>query len=180
ADDDGGYELGRFTPPVTTIKFDADLEEERYQLQVRCTRTAQMAEHRGDFLISQAFGRLHEQAQRLALLFTLAENREAAVISASAWKLAVHVAKLSADVILNNCEHAGKMDAQKHREKILSFIRSQKNGVGRREIMRKFQSFLKKSADLLDHLDFLILLGDVEETEQEVGNGRKATIYKAT
>jgi hypothetical protein len=44
--------------------------------------------------------------------------------------------------------------------------------------MRKFQSFLKKSADLLDHLDFLILLGDIEEAELEVGNGRKVTIYK--
>jgi hypothetical protein len=180
ADDDGCYELGRFTPPVTTIKFDADLEEKRYQLQVRCTRIAQMAEHRGDYLMSQAFGRLHEQAQRLALLFTLAENREATIISSSAWALAVNVAKLSADVILNNCEHAGKMDAQKHREKILAFIRSQRDGVGRREIMRKFQSFLKKSADLLDHLDFLLDLGDIEQTEQEVGNGRRVTIYKVS
>ena len=180
ADDDGGHELGRFTPPVTTIKFDAALEEKRYQLQVKCTRIAQMSEHRGDYLMSQAFGRLHEQAQRLALLFTLAENREASVISASAWALAVHVAQLSADVILNNCEHAGKMDAQKHREKILSFIRSQRDGVGRREIMRKFQSFLKKSADLLDHLDFLLDLGDIEQITTEVGNGRKVTIYKAT
>lgn len=179
ADDDGGYELGRFSPPVTTIKFGADLEEKRYQLQVRCTRIAQMAEHRGDYLMSQAFGRLHEQAQRLALLFTLAENREATSVSASAWELAVHVAKLSADVILINCEHAGKMDTQKHRERILAFIRSQRDGVGRREIMRKFQSFLKKSADLLDHLDFLIDLGDIVDETIEVGNGRKATIYKA-
>lgn len=180
ADGDGGYELGRFTPPVTTINFDAALEEKRYQLQVKCTRIAQMSEHRGDYLVSQAFGRLHEQAQRLSLLFTLAENREATVISASAWALAVHVAQLSADVILNNCEHAGKMDAQKHREKIVAFIRSQRDGVGRREIMRKFQSFLKKSADLLDHLDFLQDLGDIEEITTEVGNGRKVTSYKVT
>ena len=46
--------------------------------------------------------------------------------------------------------------------------------------MRKFQSFLKKATDLLDHLDFLVQLGDIEEKETEVGNGRKVKSWKAT
>lgn len=187
---EGYFLLGLFSPRYTSLAYPADLGELRYKYQIRCRKRANIAEENGDFISQQAYGRAHEHAQALAQLFTVAVNREARAITPEAWTLAQRITEKCIEEIITSCGQAGDLREASLRHKVLQILRSEnmhigkgkyicprKDGIVRRDLLRKLQGGLKTEEELTTQLNTLAALEQIKIAKEEAGGKERFRIF---
>ena len=185
----GSYFLGKFSPPCTTLEYLEDTKDLRFKYQKSCRKLSSISEDNGEYIAQQAYGRAHEHAQAMAVLFTIAVDREAKAITPEAWKLAQLISERCVQNVLSSCKHVGDLREYGMRKRILDNLNSEhlkvdgkylnplRDGITERDLRRSVHGIIKTNEDFQAQLGVLESLEKIRLQQERAGGKDRYRIF---
>jgi hypothetical protein len=186
----GSYFLGKFSPPCTTLEYLEDTKELRFKYQNRCRKLSSISEDNGDYIAQQAYGRAHEHAQAMAVLFTIAVDRKAVAITREAWELAQLISEHCVQNVLSSCKQSGDLREYGLRQKTLDilksdhlkvdngkFINPRRDGITERDLKRKLNRNIRNNDEFQAQLSVLVSLEKIRLQQEKAGGKDRYRIF---
>lgn len=155
-----GGNMSDFTPQPAMVEYTADAKQIMFSLRELADHECREGEQRNDTIATSAWGRVHEHARKLALIYAASENKEAPIIGqkAAEWGAALSTFQCSRALRVAK-SHVADSEFEADALKLMGYIRHQ-GTVSHKDCLRKMRM---KARDFADLIGTLIDRGDVLE-----------------